>query len=221
MPPQRTRSDKPGRTQLCPADVRRRPRAARNGHRSAVFWLTALPGAGKSTIAYCDGKAAVRPPHAGRRARRRQHAARPVRGPRLLDRRSPRECPPRREGGGPATRSADHRARCARLADAGRARTRAAAHLARRLLRGLLRLSAAGVPAARSEGTYAKAQRGALAESTGVSSPYEPPTAPALALDTARDAPDDSSDALHHPDLPARGMRRGPAGSGLRTPSRA
>ncbi|WP_177197993.1 adenylyl-sulfate kinase [Paraburkholderia caballeronis] len=56
MPPQRTRSDKPGRTQRRPADVRRRPRAARNGHRGAVFWLTALPGAGKSTIAYATDK---------------------------------------------------------------------------------------------------------------------------------------------------------------------
>ncbi len=41
------------------------------------------------------------------------------------------------------------------------------------------------------KGLYAKARSGQLAEFTGVSAPYEPPTRPALALDTASRDVDD------------------------------
>jgi adenylylsulfate kinase len=47
------------------------------------------------------------------------------------------------------------------------------------------------------KGLYRKARRGEIVDFTGVSSPYEPPSAPRLALDTAT-LPSDSAAALVH-----------------------
>ena len=45
-------------------------------------------------------------------------------------------------------------------------------------------------------GLYARARRGEVAEVSGVSAPYEPPLAPALVLDTAREVAEVSAERL-------------------------
>ena len=47
-----------------------------------------------------------------------------------------------------------------------------------------------------TKGMYARARRGALSDFTGVSSPYEPPTAPDLHLDTVVESPTESADRV-------------------------
>lgn len=46
------------------------------------------------------------------------------------------------------------------------------------------------------KGLYAKARRGEIPEFTGISAPYEPPTAPELAIDTAANTVDECVDGL-------------------------
>ena len=46
------------------------------------------------------------------------------------------------------------------------------------------------------KGLYAKARRGEIANFTGVTSPYEPPTAPDVHLRTNQISPDQAADAI-------------------------
>lgn len=47
-----------------------------------------------------------------------------------------------------------------------------------------------------TKGMYARARQGALSDFTGVSSPYEPPAAPHLRLDTVTESPRQSADRV-------------------------
>ncbi|WP_442807423.1 adenylyl-sulfate kinase [Trinickia soli] len=47
------------------------------------------------------------------------------------------------------------------------------------------------------KGLYARARRGELREFTGISAPYEPPSSPDIAIDTAHSSVDDAAERLH------------------------
>ena len=79
-------------------------RVASLGYRGATVLLTGLSGAGKSTVAAVAEVALIRRGRPGGAARRGQPAARPVRGPGVLRRRSDREPPASRRGGPPLGR---------------------------------------------------------------------------------------------------------------------
>jgi bifunctional enzyme CysN/CysC len=167
------------------APVTAAERAAANGHRGGVLWLTGLSGAGKSSLAM---------PLLRRLADRGRQAY-------VLDGDNIRQGLNRDLGFRPEDRAENIRraAEVAKLmADAGLvvvvalisplAADRAAA-------RGIVgdgfhevyvKADVAACEARDPKGLYRKARRGAIGEFTGVSAPYEPPAAPHLEIDTTR-----------------------------------
>jgi bifunctional enzyme CysN/CysC len=172
------------------APVTAAERAAANGHRGGVLWLTGLSGAGKSSLAM---------PLLRRLADRGRQAT-------VLDGDNIRQGLNRDLGFRPEDRAENIRraAEVAKLmADAGLvvvvalisplAADRAAA-------RGIVgdgfhevyvKADLAACEARDPKGLYRKARRGAIGEFTGVSAPYEPPTAPDLEIDTTRLTPEE------------------------------
>ena len=166
-------------------DVTREARAAIKGQAPAVVWFTGLSGAGKSTVANL--------------LERRLHAL--GRHTLLLDGDNVRHGLNRDLGFSPADRAENVRrvAEAAKLlADAGLivltafiSPYRAERDAARALLSGGEFIEVfvdAPLHLAESrdaKGLYAKARAGEIKDFTGVSSPYEPPLAPELRLDTS------------------------------------
>jgi bifunctional enzyme CysN/CysC len=171
-------------------------RRALNGHRSAVVWLTGLSGAGKSTVA--------------NRLEQRLHAL----GKRtyLLDGDNVRHGLNKDLGFTAADRVENVRriAEVARLmVDAGLIVITALISPFRAERRMARALFATGefvevfvdVPLAVAEsrdpkGLYRRARSGELKNFTGIDSPYEPPEAPELHLDTARQSPDRAAEVV-------------------------
>jgi bifunctional enzyme CysN/CysC len=171
-------------------------RRALNGHRSAVVWLTGLSGAGKSTVA--------------NRLEQRLHAL----GKRtyLLDGDNVRHGLNKDLGFTAADRVENVRriAEVARLmVDAGLIVITALISPFRAERRMARALFATGefvevfvdVPLAMAEsrdpkGLYRRARSGELKNFTGIDSPYEPPEAPELHLDTARLSPDRAAEIV-------------------------
>jgi bifunctional enzyme CysN/CysC len=167
------------------APVTAAERAAANGHRGGVLWLTGLSGAGKSSLAM---------PLLRRLADMGRQAT-------VLDGDAIRQGLNRDLGFRPEDRTENIRrvAEVARLmADAGLivvvalisplAADRA---MARRVVgegfrEVFVKADLAACEARDPKGLYRKARQDAIREFTGVSAPYEPPTAPDLELDTTR-----------------------------------
>jgi bifunctional enzyme CysN/CysC len=164
--------------------VSRTLRAARNGHRGAVIWLTGLPASGKSTIAM----------RLERRLFERDIAAYVLDGDNVragLGRDLSFSAADRRENirrlGEAAALFAD--AGLVTIAAAisphrsGRDGARAAAGEAFHEI--YVKADVAVCEARDPKGHYAKARAGQLTGFTGVDAEYEPPLAPELVLDTA------------------------------------
>lgn len=176
--------------------VDRQARAARNGHRSCVVWLTGLSGAGKSTIADLAEKAL----HAEGR-----HTF-------LLDGDNVRHGLNADLGFTDADRAENVRRVAevaALMADAGlivlvsfispfraeRGKLRA------RMVPGEFCEVHVHAPLEVAEqrdpkGLYARARRGELANFTGIDSPYEPPRHPELRIDTTAQPPEEAAAAI-------------------------
>jgi bifunctional enzyme CysN/CysC len=167
------------------APVTAAERAAANGHRGGVLWLTGLSGAGKSSLAM--------PLLRGLADRGRQAY--------VLDGDNIRQGLNRDLGFRPEDRTENIRrvAEVARLmADAGLVVVVALiSPLAadRAMARGIVgegfhevyvKADLAACEARDPKGLYRKARQDKIREFTGVSAPYEPPTAPDLELDTTR-----------------------------------
>jgi adenylyl-sulfate kinase len=158
-------------------------RAARYGHPGAVVWLTGLSGAGKSTIAR----------HAETRLFERGYSTCRLDGDDLR-RGLNRDLDFSPEGRRESTRRAAEVA--ALFADAGLiaivamispfAADRAAARAvtAAPFIEVYVDASIDACAARDPRGLYRRARRGEIQDFTGISSPYEPPTAPDLALPT-------------------------------------
>jgi len=177
-------------------DVTPETRAGLKGHRPAVVWFTGLSGAGKSTIA--------------NRAEQRLHSLGVHTT--LLDGDNLRHGLNRDLGFTDADRVENIRrtAEVARLmADAGlvvlvsfispfRAERRFARELAGegRFCEVFVDTPLEVAEARDPKGLYAKARRGDLPNFTGIDSPYEPPEAPEVRIDTLSQTPEAAADAL-------------------------
>lgn len=167
-------------------------------HSPVTVWLTGLPGAGKTTLAFALEKALLAQEHAAY----------------VLDGDNIRHGLCRDLGFSPEDRSENIRriAEVARLMnDAGLiviaafvSPTAADRNMARSCI-GSERFIEVHVatPLAVCEqrdpkGMYKRARQGEIADYTGVSSPYEVPEAPALSLDTSRDSVSDSCAQILH-----------------------
>ena len=174
-------------------DVDRRARAALKGQRPCMVWLTGLSGAGKSTIANL--------------VERELHAL--GRHTYLLDGDNVRHGLTKDLGFTEADRVENIRrvAEVARLmVDAGlitivsfispfRSERRMARELVddRAFVEVFVDTPLAVAEARDRKGLYAKARRGELHNFTGIDSPYEPPEAPELRLDTTATTPDEAA----------------------------
>ncbi len=181
---------------LQPVDVDKQARALAKGQRPAVLWFTGLSGAGKSTIANLVEK--------------KLHAL--GRHTYLLDGDNVRHGLNKDLGFTEADRVENIRrvAEVARLmADAGLivmtafiSPFRAERQLARSLLaEGEFVEIHVDTPLEVAEerdvkGLYRKARRGELRNFTGIDSPYEPPEAPELRLNTVHTTPEQAADAV-------------------------
>jgi len=160
-------------------------RSWRNGHRGAVIWLTGLSGAGKSTLAMEVERQLF---HRGYQVY-------------VLDGDNVRRGLNADLGFSPEERAENIRRvgeAAALFADAGfivvtafispyradRARARAAA--GRRFHEVWVKADLATCEARDPKGLYRKARAGEIPDFTGISSPYEPPDAPELTVDTGR-----------------------------------
>jgi bifunctional enzyme CysN/CysC len=177
-------------------DVDRAARAALLGQQPAVVWLTGLSGAGKSTLA--------------NRLAQRLHAA--GRAAYVLDGDNLRHGLNRDLGFTDADRVENIRrvAEVARLmADAGLivitafiSPFRSERAMARSRLEGVAFIEVhLDTPLALAEqrdpkGLYAKARRGELPHFTGIDSPYEPPEAPEIRVDTAGEPADAAAERV-------------------------
>lgn len=174
-------------TALSPVDhrVTSELRAQRTGHRGGVLWLTGLSGAGKSTLAMAV----------------EEHLFRKGYAVYVLDGDNVRGGLNADLGFSPTDRVENIRRvghLAALFADAGficitafispyatdRAQARAAAGAAFHEI--YVNADIATCERRDPKGLYKRARAGELAEFTGVSSPYEPPEAPELAIDTVR-----------------------------------
>ena len=177
-------------------DVARETHAAIKGQKPAVLWLTGLSGAGKSTIAnLVEQKLAARGRHTF-----------------LLDGDNVRHGLNRDLGFTGADRIENIRrvGEVARLmADAGLivltafiSPFRAERHMVRRMIpEGEFFEIYVDTPLAEAEkrdvkGLYAKARAGELKNFTGIDSPYEPPEAPEIHIDTTSLGPDEAADLI-------------------------
>jgi len=177
-------------------DVSRETHAALKGQKPAVLWFTGLSGAGKSTIANLVEK---------KLAARGRHTF-------LLDGDNVRHGLNRDLGFTEADRIENIRrvGEVARLlADAGLivltafiSPFRAERHMVRRMVpEGEFFEIFVDTPLAEAEkrdvkGLYAKARAGELKNFTGIDSPYEPPEAPEMRIDTTQMSPDDAADLI-------------------------
>ena len=177
-------------------DVNRRSRATIKGQRPAVLWLTGLSGAGKSTIANLVEK--------------KLHAL--GKHTYLLDGDNVRHGLNRDLGFTDADRVENIRrvAEVSRLmVDAGLlvlvsfiSPFRAERRMARALFEpGEVHEIHVDTPLALAEtrdpkGLYKKARRGELKNFTGIDSPYEAPESPEIYVDTTRNAPEQSAEAI-------------------------
>lgn len=175
-------------------DVNKDVRAGLKAQRAAVVWLTGLSGAGKSTIANAIERRLVQ---------QQGHTY-------LLDGDNLRHGVTRDLGFSSADRVENIRrvAEIARLmVDAGLIVIVALIspfRSERAMARGLLGpdefievhvdAPLSVVEARDVKGLYAKARQGELANFTGISSPYEPPEAPELRIDTSSCTPDEAAD---------------------------
>jgi len=179
-----------------PSDVTRDDRAAMKNQRPAVLWFTGLSGAGKSTIANLV-------------ERRLRHANRHTF---LLDGDNVRHGLNRDLGFTDADRVENIRrvGEVARLmADAGLIVLTAFIspfRAERRLVREMMRpgefvevhvdTSLAEAERRDEKGLYAKARSGSLRNFTGIDSPYEPPEAPEIRIDTSAMSAEDAADLI-------------------------
>jgi len=177
-------------------DVSRETHAALKGQKPAVLWFTGLSGAGKSTIANLVEK---------KLAARGRHTF-------LLDGDNVRHGLNRDLGFTEADRIENIRrvGEVARLmADAGLivltafiSPFRAERHMVRRMIpEGEFFEIYVDTPLAEAEkrdakGLYAKARAGELKNFTGIDSPYEPPEAPEIRIDTTRMSAEEAADAI-------------------------
>lgn len=177
-------------------DVSRETHAALKGQRPAVLWFTGLSGAGKSTIANLVEK---------KLAARGRHTF-------LLDGDNVRHGLNRDLGFTEADRIENIRrvGEVARLmADAGLivltafiSPFRAERHMVRRMVpEGEFFEIFVDTPLADAEkrdvkGLYAKARAGELKNFTGIDSPYEPPEAPEIHIDTTTLGPEEAADLI-------------------------
>lgn len=170
-----------------------RVRAA--GHRGAVIWLTGLSGAGKSTLAMAAEKILF---ERGRRTY-------------VLDGDNLRHGLCADLGFSPEDRTENIRRAgqvAALMADAGlivlaafispRAADRAKARAAApgKFHEVYVRADLDTCESRDPKGLYKKARAGLISDFTGIGSPYDPPQAPDLVLDTARDSPETCLGAL-------------------------
>jgi bifunctional enzyme CysN/CysC len=177
-------------------EVGRETHAALKGQKPAVLWFTGLSGAGKSTIANLVEK---------KLAARGRHTF-------LLDGDNVRHGLNRDLGFTEADRIENIRrvGEVARLmADAGLivltafiSPFRAERHMVRRMVpEGEFMEIFVDTPLAEAEkrdvkGLYAKARAGQLKNFTGIDSPYEPPEAPEMHIDTTRMTPEEAADLI-------------------------
>jgi bifunctional enzyme CysN/CysC len=177
-------------------EVGRETHAALKGQKPAVLWFTGLSGAGKSTIANLVEK---------KLAARGRHTF-------LLDGDNVRHGLNRDLGFTEADRIENIRrvGEVARLmADAGLivltafiSPFRAERHMVRRMVpEGEFIEIFVDTPLAEAEkrdvkGLYAKARAGQLKNFTGIDSPYEPPEAPEMHIDTTRMTPEEAADLI-------------------------
>jgi bifunctional enzyme CysN/CysC len=179
-----------------PLEVSRETHAALKGQKPAVLWFTGLSGAGKSTIANLVEK---------KLAARGRHTF-------LLDGDNVRHGLNRDLGFTEADRIENVRrvGEVARLmADAGLivltafiSPFRAERHMVRRMVpEGEFLEIFVDTPLAEAEkrdvkGLYAKARAGQLKNFTGIDSPYEPPEAPEIHIDTTKLSADEAADLI-------------------------
>ncbi|MBW6527759.1 sulfate adenylyltransferase subunit CysN [Sphingomonas sp. RHCKR7] len=179
-----------------PTDVTREKRAALKNQRPAVLWFTGLSGAGKSTIANLVEK---------RLARMNRHTF-------LLDGDNVRHGLNRDLGFTDADRVENIR----RIGEVARLMTDAGLivltafispfRAERDMVRAMLPegefvevhvdTALAAAEARDVKGLYAKARAGQLANFTGIDSPYEPPEAPELRVDTAAESAEAAADRI-------------------------
>ncbi|MBW6530700.1 sulfate adenylyltransferase subunit CysN [Sphingomonas sp. RRHST34] len=179
-----------------PTDVSREKRAALKNQRPAVLWFTGLSGAGKSTIANLVEK---------KLARMNRHTF-------LLDGDNVRHGLNRDLGFTDADRVENIR----RIGEVARLMTDAGLivltafispfRAERDMVRAMLPegefvevhvdTSLAAAEARDVKGLYAKARAGQLANFTGIDSPYEPPEAPELRVDTAAESADAAAERI-------------------------
>ncbi|MBB3349202.1 MULTISPECIES: sulfate adenylyltransferase subunit CysN [unclassified Sphingomonas] len=179
-----------------PTDVTREKRAALKNQRPAVLWFTGLSGAGKSTIANLVEK---------RLARMNRHTF-------LLDGDNVRHGLNRDLGFTDADRVENIR----RIGEVARLMTDAGLivltafispfRAERDMVRAMLPegefvevhvdTSLAAAEARDVKGLYAKARAGQLANFTGIDSPYEPPEAPELRVDTAAESAEAAAERI-------------------------
>ncbi len=133
-------------------------RSARYRHQGAVVWFTGLPGSGKSTLARALEHRSVRQRRLADPARRRHAARRTQSRPRLLRRRSQRECPATGGDGRPSRpqRSYRHRRGCVALARRPRRGPQRGRY---RISRDLCRDAGGDLRAARSQGALRQGPR--------------------------------------------------------------
>ena len=179
-----------------PTDVTREKRASLKNQRPAVLWFTGLSGAGKSTIANLVEK---------KLARMNRHTF-------LLDGDNVRHGLNRDLGFTDADRVENVR----RIGEVARLMTDAGLivltafispfRAERDMVRAMLPegefvevhvdTSLAAAEARDVKGLYAKARAGQLANFTGIDSPYEPPEAPELRVDTAAESADAAAERI-------------------------
>ena len=178
-------------------DITREHHAALKNQKPAVLWLTGLSGAGKSTIANLVEK---------KLARMNRHTF-------LLDGdnvrhglnkdlglhrgRSHREHPPRRRSREAHDRCRPHRHHRVHLAVPRRARHGAADDAARASSSRSSSIRRSPTAEARDvKGLYKKARAGQLKNFTGIDSPYEPPSAPEIHIDTTKMTPEQAAEEI-------------------------
>ena len=181
----RTATGKDENLTLVSHKVTQDARAARFGHKGGVLWFTGLSGAGKSTLAMAmeqhlfrkgyavyvlDGDnigAASTPIWASRPTTASRTSAASARWRRSLPMRDSSASPPSSRPIAPTARARARR------------RPRAFHEI-------YVSADLATCEARDPKGLYRKARAGQIGDFTGISAPYEPPAAPSLVVDTAR-----------------------------------
>ena len=162
-------------------------RANQKSQKPVVLWFTGLSGSGQVHDRQCarTGAGAARTPFLS--AGRRQRAPRTQQRPELLRSRPQREHPPHRRGVGAVRRRGADRADGVHLADPRRAQSHPRAPRRGAIHRDLsVHFAARTARSAIPRACTSRRAPGEIREFTGIDSPYEPPLAPQVAIDTSK-----------------------------------